>query len=144
MRKNNLHRAQKSTVFSQKAPESFSIKLNNNPDAWLLDYAKTIIDLEAQKEAVQFTDDLMTSNEARNYCIIDDVQKQTQELNHSIKYHLSEMAHFQAFTFAGLQAKARALKAVTTPLHFDEGFVSYEANLLLTSLLVDVLGGVKQ
>lgn len=135
-----INSAQKTTTKIKNIRES----INKNPDAWLLDYASIILDLVAQQEAVQFTDDLMTNDEANNCCVRDYAYQKSQELNQAINHQLGDMARYQAFTMAGLQAKARAFKAVTSPLEFDEGFLSYDANLLLTSLLMDLLGGVRQ
>lgn len=140
----NTHKKHQKHNISSKNSESFFIKANNNPDLVLLNYARVIVDLEAQKEAVQYTDNLITDDEARNHCIVDAACRKSQELNLSINYQLSEMATYQAFTMAGIQAKARAFKAVTVPISLDERFISYEANLLLSSLIMDILGGVKQ
>lgn len=140
----NTHKKHQKHNISSKNSESFFIKVNNNPDLVLLDYAQVIVDLEAQKEAVQYTVDIMTDDEAHNHCVVDATCRKSQELNLSINYQLSEMATHQAFTMAGIQAKARAFKAVTVPISLDEGFISYEANLLLSSLIMDILGGVKQ
>lgn len=140
----NTHKKHQKHNISSKNSESFFIKANNNPDLVLLDCAQVIVDLEAQKEAVQYTDNLMTDDESRNHCVIDAACRKSQELNLSINYQLSEMATYQAFTMAGIQAKARAFKAVTVPISLDEGVISYEANLLLSSLIIDILGGVKQ
>lgn len=118
--------------------------VNTTNDLTLLDYEQVIVDLEAKKQAVQYTDNLMTNDEKRNRDVIDVACRKSQELNLSINYQLSEMATHQAFTMAGIQAKARAFKAVTVPISLDEGFISYEANLLLSSLIMDILGGVKQ
>jgi len=124
--------------------ETNIFSVNTTNDLTLLDYAQVIVDLEAQKEAVQYTDNLMTNDEAHNHCVVDAACRKSKELNLSINYQLSEMATYQAFTMAGIQAKARAFKAVTVPISLDEGFISYEANLLLSSLIMDILGGVKQ
>lgn len=145
MLKKNSHRLQKSKFFSQNGESlnvTTSIKLNQNPDAWLVHYETTILDLVREKEAVQFIDTLMGNNEAPNHCIADKAYAKSQELNKETIYEISQMAQFQAFTMAGLQAKAKVLKAVTAPLKFDEGFVSYEVSMLFTSLLMDTLAGV--
>lgn len=144
MPKKNLQSTQTSAIFLKNAPESHSIELNQNPDAWLLDYETTILNLIKEQEAAQFIDSLMGDDEARNHCIADEAHRKSQELNQTINHEILQMAQFQAFTMAGLQAKAKVLKAVSSPLAFDEGFISYEVNMLLTSLLMDTLAGVKQ
>jgi len=148
MRKKNLQSTQQSTVFSKNQSEScqkiVKIELNKNADAWLQNYEATILNLIREKEAAQFIDDLMGNNEARNQCIADKAHRKSQELNLSINHEILQMAQFQAFTMAGLQAKAKVLKAVSSPLEFDEGFISHEVNILFTSLLMDTLAGVKQ
>lgn len=131
-------------VDSMGNAETNRFSVNTTNDLTLLDYAQVIVDLEAQKEAVQYTDNLMTDDEVHNHCVVDATCRKSQELNLSINYQLSEMATYQAFTMAGIQAKVRAFKAVTVPISLDEGFISYEANLLLSSLIMDILGGVKQ
>ncbi|MDI2113931.1 hypothetical protein [Commensalibacter nepenthis] len=139
---NRYKKPQKSTVSTQNR-ESFSIRLNNNSDAWLISYATSILDLIKKQEAVQFVDDLIGDDEARNHCILDEAHRKSQEFNQTINSEISQMAQFQAFTMAGLQAKARVLKAISSPLAFDEGFISYEVNMLFTSLLMDTLAGVQ-
>lgn len=131
-------------VDSLKNKTEYGFSVNTTNDLTLLDYERVIVDLEAKKQAVQYTDNLITDDEARNHCIVDAACRKSQKLNLSINYQLSEMATHQAFTMAGIQAKARAFKAVTVPISLDEGFISYEANLLLSSLIMDILGGVKQ
>lgn len=102
----------------------------------MLDLTQSILSLIAHKEAIQFIDNLLGKDETKNHCIEDQALQESKSLNEQINQNLHDLAQLQVFSFSGLQAKARILKAIINPLNHDE------ASILLTSLLMDILAGV--
>lgn len=124
--------------------KQLAFKPNLNADLTLIEYSKITFNLINQQKAVQNCDALLNDNASHNYCITDQAIEQSKKLGEAINDNLHQMALEQASTFQGLQAKARILKAATSPLSFDEGYLNYECSLLLTSLLMDILAGDQQ